>query len=235
MPTASWTCPFCNRDTTVTPSDCHQERVVLSIDNKHGKRIALVRFIVCPNSKCKEFSLDLSLYEWRSVVSVGWVEGDLIRKWNLIPPSNAKSFPDYIPKPILEDYEEACLIKNQSPKASATLARRCLQGMIRNFMGVKERRLFDAIEAIKDKVEKKTWEAIDAVREIGNIGAHMQEDINLIIDVEPSEAGQLIKLIEILMEDWYIDKHEREKTLEDLKKLGAQKKGEKESSKKEGG
>jgi hypothetical protein len=44
--------------------------------------------------------------------------------------------PDYIPEQIKDDYYEACSILNLSPKASATLARRCLQGMIRDFWGI---------------------------------------------------------------------------------------------------
>jgi Domain of unknown function (DUF4145) len=121
-----------------------------------------------------------------------------------------KVFPDYVPPPILADYREACLIRDLSPKASATLSRRCLQGMIRDFWGVKKARLVDEIEAIKDKVAPATWSAIDAIRKIGNIGAHMEKDINLVIDVELEEAALLIGLIEMLIHDWYIVKHERE-------------------------
>ncbi|WP_372445280.1 hypothetical protein [Clostridium estertheticum] len=40
-----------------------------------------------------------------------------------------------------------------------------------------------------------TWEAIDAVRTIGNIGAHMEKDINQIVDVESSEAALLIETL----------------------------------------
>lgn len=36
------------------------------------------------------------------------------------------------------------------------------------------------------------------VREIGNIGAHMEADINVIIDVDPDEAQILIDLVELL-------------------------------------
>ena len=56
----------------------------------------------------------------------------------------------------------------------------------------------------------------------------MEKDINLIIDVEPKEAYLLLELIELLFEEWYIHKHERELKLnaivgladkkEDLKK-----------------
>ena len=44
------------------------------------------------------------------------------------------------------------------------------------------------IEQIKGKVESLTWQAIDAVREVGNIGAHMGEDVNLIVDIEPKRG-----------------------------------------------
>ena len=124
---------------------------------------------------------------------------------------------------IIADYKEACLIQSLSPKASATLARRCLQGIIRDFWKVNERNLFAEINAIQEKVAPQTWEAINAVRSVGNIGAHMEKDINLIIDVEPNEAAALIKLIEILIKDWYIDKHEREKDLTSVIDIANQK------------
>ena len=37
-------------------------------------------------------------------------------------------------------------------------------------------------------------------RSIGNIGAHMAKDKNLIIDIDPDEADHLIQLIENLIE-----------------------------------
>lgn len=197
-------------------------------------KIVTSEFIECPNPDCGQFMFAISLHKDR-FPNTGKLDqrrfGYLIKQWELIPTSKAKVFPSYIPQPILEDYEEACVIKNLSPKASATLARRCLQGMIRNFWGVKKKKPFDEIEAIKDEVEKKTWEAIDAVREVGNIGAHMQEDINLIIDVEPKEAVLLINLIEILIKDWYINRQERDEKLKAIKKLGESKKAQKKSQK----
>jgi len=148
---------------------------------------------------------------------------ELVKRWRLVPPSNAKVFPDYIPKPVIEDYTEACLIKENSPKASATLARRCLQGIIRDYWSVKPGRLVDEIEAIKDKTDNLTWDAIDAVRKVGNIGAHMEKDINLIVDVEPNEAELLINLIETLLNDWYINREERKKRLQSIVNIGSKK------------
>ena len=122
---------------------------------------------------------------------------------------NFINFPEYVPHNIRQDYEEACIIKELSPKSSATLARRALQGMIRNYWGIKGKSLYDEINQIKDKVDPATFDAIDAVRKIGNIGAHMERDVNVIIDIEPSEAGLLINLIEELIDDWYIAREQR--------------------------
>ena len=41
-------------------------------------------------------------------------------------------------------------------------------------------------------MDADAWGAIEAVRSVGNIGAHMENDINVIVDVEPEEAKLLI-------------------------------------------
>ena len=188
--------------------------------------------IVCPNHECQEYTITASLRKgikkdnrpYNIGVSVHPVlNEDPILSWNIKPQSHAKQFPSYIPQVIIADYKEACLIQSLSPKASATLARRCLQGIIRDFWKVNERNLFTEINAIQEKVAPQTWEAINAVRLVGNIGAHMEKDINLIIDVEPNEAEALIKLIEMLIKDWYIAKQERSNNLTSVIDMANQK------------
>ncbi|ELY3597492.1 DUF4145 domain-containing protein [Cronobacter dublinensis] len=115
-------------------------------------------------------------------------------------------------------------MKNLSPKASATLARRCLQGMIRHVWEVKPARLVDEIKAIEEKIESNVWKAIDAVRNIGNIGAHMENDINIIVDVEPGEAEMLIGLLELLIQEWYVERHERQLRIDAITALAVEKK-----------
>jgi hypothetical protein len=225
-----WTCPFCDRDTTIVGTNLATYQNILSIENKHGSKALYVEFIVCPNPKCKEYTITTRLYETEHDFHTGnWSYDKEIDVWRLVPPSKAKVFPSYIPQAILDDYKEACLIQDLSPKASATLSRRCLQGMLRDFWKVSKPRLVDEIKAIKSMVDPLSWDAIDAVRSIGNIGAHMEKDINLIIDVDPNEAALLINLIETLMKDWYINKHEREERLKSIVAAGkrkvAQKKG----------
>lgn len=212
-----WCCPFCNHNATIGRDNYSSKDFQFHDNNKYGNQLIRIETITCPNPKCKEYTLTLSLYDYTARVP-DFSEPDSEPKniFHLIPAAEIKIFPDYIPAAIIADYKEACLIRDLSPKASATLARRCLQGMIRNFWGVKKDRLIDEIEAIKNKVDPTIWEAIDAVREIGNIGAHMEKDINLIIDVEPSEAKLLIGLIETLINDWYIVRQKRQESIAEI-------------------
>ena len=132
------------------------------------------------------------------------------------PISLAKQFPDYIPKAIRQDYEEAYAIVNLSPKASATLSRRCLQGMIRDFYKVKPSTLFKEIGQLEHKIPVMQWKVLDGIRKLGNIGAHMENDINVIVDIDPGEAEKLLKVIEKLLQDWYVERHETELLYSDI-------------------
>ena len=80
--------------------------------------------------------------------------------------------------------------------------------------------LKEEIDSIKNEVAPEVWKAIHTIRSIGNIGAHMEEDVNLIIDIDSKEAEKLIWLIEFLLEKWYIDREEKkQKSIEDKKRL----------------
>jgi hypothetical protein len=156
----------------------------------------------------------------------------------LLPPSSAKPQPDFIPKPIRDDYYEACAIRDLSPKASATITRRCLQGMIRDFCKISKGRLVDEISELRKQVEAghgppgvllDSVDAIDDVRNIGNIGAHMEADINVIVDVDPNEAQKLIELVEALFSEWYVAAEARKARLGHLKQIAANKKEQKEA------
>ncbi len=215
MTTLLWTCPFCGRPVSLTSSSTAADNFYLDIPNADGLRAFTTNVKVCPNPRCNKFTLEL-FERTMAIINNHRHLGEIIRHGTLIPPSKAKPLPSYIPQPIVEDYTEACLIVELSPKASATLSRRCLQGMIRDFYKVVKPRLVDEIEGIRDKVDPITWQAIDAVRSIGNIGAHMEKDINLIVDVGPDEAEKLIGLIELLIEDWYVNKHKREEQLKSV-------------------
>ena len=162
-----------------------------------------------------------------------FVPGEILQKWDLLPESTAKPQPDYIPQALVADYAEACRIRDLSPKASATLARRCLQGMIRDFCKISKPTLNKEIEALRKAVEDnaapagvtpESVDGIDAVRKVGNIGAHMEADVNTIIDIEAGEAQILIGLVEMLFEDWYVARHKRAQRFASVKALAETKK-----------
>lgn len=210
----SWTCPFCNHKATIAESNESRGIHQFHLNNNLNSYLNLYTdVIVCPNEECKNLEITAFLYDLSKKTT--------ILDWKLKPNSSAKQFPNYISKAVLDDYNEACLIRDLSPKASATLSRRCLQGMIRDYWGESKNTLNEEIKAIKDRIDPITWQAIDAVRKIGNIGAHMEKDIDLIIDVEPNEAQMLIGLIEMLLKEWYVARYERQKQLEDLIGLDA--------------
>lgn len=161
--------------------------------------------------------------EKTSVQAVG--EGSQFKNkiWNIFPDSNAKQLPNYIPPSIVEDYEEACRILTLSPKSSATLSRRCLQAMIRDFWDIRKSRLVDEIIAISDQVDPDTQEVLHSLRHLGNIGAHPEKDINTIVEIDPEEALDLIMFLEYLFEEWYIKRHNRKSMLDRIR-LSSQKK-----------
>jgi len=217
--TIEYTCPFCGLPTLVTADGISTDMHKLWIKNADGEHILWSRFRICPNPKCKKFSLEAALNRATRTGNGDLVPASTVKYWMLVPPSSAKAFPSYIPQAIRADYEEACLIREGSPKASATLCRRCLQGMIRDFWHIQKDSLKNEIDALKGKVEEDTWRAIDAVRSIGNIGAHMEKDVNVIVDVEPDEAEKLIWLIELLMKEWYIRSEERRVNLAEIEEM----------------
>ncbi len=233
----NWTCPHCNRPQVVTERNFHQDVSGLRVSPLDiGEDVGVeISAFGCLNENCKKLTLSVSLHKWVDRLTSDFVtlSSEAIKTWQLIPESSAIPQPEYIPGPLTESYYEACRIRDLSAKASATLARRCLQGMIRDFCGIERNTLFAEIEELRTQVDEgeapagvtpESVEAIDQVRSIGNIGAHMGKDIDLIVDVDPGEAQALIELIELLFAEWYVARHERQKKLAHIAAIAADKK-----------
>ena len=121
MSSYNYTCPFCDRDTTINSDMVQEHSEPFWIDNHGGPKRFTYYFVVCPNKECRKFTLTALLDTIKqAAVPGGFRVVDTDQVWNLIPPSKARPFPDYVPRPILDDYNEACLIANLSPKASVT-------------------------------------------------------------------------------------------------------------------
>lgn len=219
----TWVCPHCEMPTTIRSNDVTESLITEDVDQT---RAFTVRIVKCPNPACLEYTVTAK-WETGQYVPGGWQTGNVLQSWRLVPESTARSFPDYIPAAIRQDYEESCRIRDTSPKASAALSRRALQGMIRDFWDIKNKgNLAAEIRALPADVTTEVRDAIDAVRGIGNIGAHMEKDVNLIIDVEPEVGEQLISLNEMLLDEWYISRHQRQQRLALIKETGERKQNE---------
>lgn len=213
-------CPYCNCDfplifnETYNPYKLRFDKHMPAYDDNIPESIT-VNFFHCP--KCNDFIIKV-------VGSGKLTEGIEVP---ILPKSNAIQFPDYVPESIRNDYEEACAIVWLSPKASATLSRRCLQSMIRDFWDVNETSLYKEISALESKVDKAQWDVLNALRQLGNIGAHPEADVNSIINIEPEEATKLLKVIELLIKQWYIKRHDEQQLLSDVLLINTSKQTEK--------
>ena len=81
----------------------------------------------------------------------------------------------------------------------------------------------EEIAALRGRIDQPLWDAIDGLRKVGNIGAHMEDDVDKIIEIEPEEAAKLIGLVEVLFKECYVARHERDKNLRAIAALAAEK------------
>lgn len=114
--------------------------------------------------------------------------------------------PPEVPENVAENYREACLVLNDSPKASAALSRRCLQSILRDAAGVTESNLHNEIGAAMKHVPSYIADNLHAVREVGNFAAHPEksESSGEIVAVEPEEAEWNLDTIESLFDFYYV-------------------------------
>jgi len=111
-----------------------------------------------------------------------------------------------VTKEIAEDFNEACLVLEDSPKASAALSRRCLQHLLREKGGVTPGNLGPEIDQVMQNLPSHLSEAIDAIRNIGNFAAHPSKSTasDTILPVEPGEAEWSLDVLEQLFDFYYV-------------------------------
>jgi len=105
--------------------------------------------------------------------------------------------------------------------------------MIRDFCDISEPTLFKEISKLRNAVDEgnaqrgvsiESVEAINQVRGVGNIGAHMGKNIDHIVPIDSGEAQILIDLIEMLFEDWYVARQRRQDRFASISALAEDKK-----------
>ncbi len=174
----------------------------------------------CPNC----VKLVIGLREVRVPFGNGIFE-DFVKQtvyWSKIIYPRTDSFQnsDDIPELYLEDYEEAIKVLSASPKSSAALTRRLLQNILREEFQISKNSLAEEIEIFINKpgIPSHLTDAVDAVRNIGNIAAHPSKDktTGVIVPVESGEAEWLIEVIEQLFDFVFIQPKKLEKRKQEL-------------------
>lgn len=115
-----------------------------------------------------------------------------------------------IPEKYANDFREAQLVLDLSPKASAALSRRILQNVLREEFKIQENSLAKEIEIFitLSNIPSYLTDAVDAIRNIGNFAAHPLKDTNTgeIVDVEVGEAEWLIEVLNFLLDFQFIQR-----------------------------
>lgn len=181
----------------------------------------------CP--ACKRLILQLVNGEAKRDTYGGFKAFGLVFDVKLIrPKATYRLCPTEVPNSVAEDFNEACLVLSDSPKASAALSRRCLQNLLRDKANVKLGNLSNEIQEVIDsgKLPSHLVEVIDAVRNIGNFASHpiKSEKTGEIFPVEPGEAEWNLDVLESLFDFYFVQpeilKKKKNKLNEKLKDAG---------------
>jgi hypothetical protein len=122
-----------------------------------------------------------------------------------LPRSGHSKAPDDAPTAIAKAYEEACTVLPLSPSAAAGLARRALQMILREALGVRPAHLRDEIEAARATLPGWIVDALHDLRKVGNFALHPSKDALTgdIVEPEPGEAELTVDLVEALFQHLY--------------------------------
>jgi len=197
-------CGHCSAD--YHPSTSTQ---ILGVDGSN--QLWQVQCELCP--RCRKFNIRLVS---GSQTSPGSIMHPLYSR-TVYPKqgTSRKPAPTVVPPPLQEDYNEACLVLADSPKASAALSRRCLQSILREHAKVKPQNLNKEIDEViaSNQLLSHLANDLHAIRAIGNFAAHPTKDTSTgeIVPVEPGEAEWLLDLLEGLFDFYFVAPAETQK------------------------
>lgn len=163
----------------------------------------------CPS--CNKLIFQLAQYEMKRINTGSTIHlnrSELSKR--LIRPkiANRPPCPPEVPKKFEADYSEACLVIDDSPKASAALSRRCLQNIIHDNLGIKKGNLCNEIQEVIDNhlFPSDILESIDAIRNIGNFAAHPIKSTSSgeIVEVEANEADWNLDVLEMMFDFLFV-------------------------------
>lgn len=204
-------CPHCS---TLVKFEWESTRP-MEVNDREGTEIY---YSDCPN--CKRLVVRLhhgrlignGMSDFRIAQSI-WDKG-------IFPKEAEFTNSEFIPSEYLADYEEAVKVVALSPKASAALSRRILQSILRERFDIKKNSLAQEIQDFINMpgIPSHITDAVDVVRQVGNIAAHPIKDKHTgeIVPVEIGEAEWLIEVIEALFDFVFVQPIKLEKRKAEL-------------------
>jgi hypothetical protein len=187
-------CPHC----TINFHEMWQAHEFVWVGNYTG-----YQYRICQCSACSGFVVEFSERaafddddDWRLIFPIG---------------ANRGPVPVEVPDRIRVDYVEACNVLPLSAKASAALARRCLQNILRS-NGYKAKDLATEIDRLLSETDaskaipQSLRMTVDGIRNFGNFSAHPINDVTSlqVIEVEPHEAEWCLEILEEMFEHFYV-------------------------------
>jgi hypothetical protein len=131
-----------------------------------------------------------------------------VRRQPVLPKGAHRPLPPAVKEPFASEFVEACTVLPDSAKASAAISRRCLQTLLRDKVGIKERDLNAEIDKLLQSNQLPSYLAdqVDAIRTVGNFAAHpiKSTDTGQVVDVEPGEAEWLLDVLEGLFDFYFV-------------------------------
>ena len=167
-----------------------------------------LRWVECPH--CREV-----------VITLIQGKGEYSKETIIYPlDSQRPPVPPDVPVAIKAGYEQAAKTISLSPNASAALSRRCLQAVLEDGGHIGRKKLYDQIGEAIPGLPKWLGQMLDDARNIGNFGAHANQDVDsgVIVDVEPGEAEWNLDVLDRLFEFYYVLPAAASRTREQLDK-----------------
>lgn len=203
-------CPYCLRNCTIEPN---WQWLTQMWDSRKGY---FSMTYTCPNHECRKQVIFIALGNQSTAMgSYGptFVLDEVEQISRVVPPGAARPpAPSLVPENLAADYDEACLVLPYSAKASSALSRRCLQYMLRKYVGVKPARLVDEIDEVISSgyLPSHIRKPIDVIRNYGKFAAHPidSEKTGELIEVEAGEAEWTLDVLEALFDFYFVQPQE---------------------------
>ncbi len=207
----SYECPLCN--STMPVMSTTRSAFFISFDTAAKYTSAT------PDFNCPDPFIAVSLFKCPSckklsIYAVGKNSYLNNVTTNIYPQARHKNYPEYIPQTIRNYYEEAFATLEASHRSSYCLSRTCLQEMIRDFWQIKADNLSEEIDLLEKRVSFNQWKILERITKTGHIASHTKESSRLMVDNDPQEAKNMLKLVELFIEGWYIERHKSEAIFE---------------------